>query len=227
MTAYVQGNIHQNGSTSSATCAVTLTSTVASGNMLCVSLGWVTSTGVDIITVTDDKGNTYTVVDKTFNNPASYSLCDAYCLNITNAPQTITATISTARQFSTIFVDEWSGIATSSALDGHAINQLNGASGTDIATSTAITTTANGDLIYGVCICINSVGISAGTGFTQRQNVASTFLTESLIQGSAGSIAATATPASAGNLNTAVMAFKAAAAAEYPLRRRVRNLYFR
>ena len=210
--AYVQGSTHQNGGTSSTTVAVTLTGPIGSGHMVCVSVGWAGSSGADTITgITDDKGNTYTLVDHLHDSTDGYDWQSAYMLNVTNGAQTITATISTSRSFATILVDEFSGVATSSAIDGHHINnQVTLAAGTNSVTSTAITTTANGDLVYGSAVNITGGGTeSAGTGFTLAQHTSGAFITEYQAQPTAGSIASTFTSTATSSWLTYVMAFKA------------------
>jgi hypothetical protein len=215
---YVQGNAHLNGATSSSTVAVTLASAVGNGNMLVVSVGFVDSGTESVSSITDDKSNTYTLSpSKVHNANAAFSYQTGYVLNVTNAPITITATLAAAEAFLAIVVDEFSGVS-SVGFDGSVGQAQNTpGTGTDAVTSTAITPTVNGDLIYGSAVSIASSGISAGTGFTQRQNVSSTYITESLIQGTAGSIAATFTDTSATDNNCAiVLAFKAAAATSLP-----------
>lgn len=205
---YIQGNTGQNGATASTTIPVTLTSAVGSGHMLCVTVNWAGLVGESLVSVTDDKSNTYALVDSIVN--ANFCSANAYILNVTNAPQTITATISNSRAFGSIVVDEWSNVLASSALDGHVSQtQTNAGTGANAITSGSITTTANGDLIYGYTVSVSGLGATAGTGFTQRQGLSSTFYTENLIQATAGSTAATFTASSATDIfNTFVMAFK-------------------
>jgi hypothetical protein len=215
--AYVQGNQHQNGGASSTTVAVTLGAAVTSGNALMVSVGWGSSSGADTVTgVTDDKGNTYQLVDQVRDATQQYLWRTAYLLNVTNGPITITATINNTNTFGAILVDEYSGVATSAALDGHAMQgQVSPATTADAVKSGAITTTANGNLIYGTTVEITGLGtITHGTGFTARINVAGVFMTEDEVQATAGLIAngATFTASNAADSwITGVMAFKAAA----------------
>jgi hypothetical protein len=55
--AYVQGKTFSNGSGSVTTVNMTLTSPVASGDTLIVTVGYVGS-GAETVTITDDKSNT-------------------------------------------------------------------------------------------------------------------------------------------------------------------------
>jgi hypothetical protein len=198
---------------------VTLPSAVTTGDLIVVSVAWA-STVTDTVTVKDDKNDTFTLVDN-FRaiSPNNFYLQSAYFLNVTAGAQTFTATISTARQFADIFVDEFSGVATTAALDGNVMNtaQSNNppAASANSVTSTTITPTTNGDLIYGATLNLTGVGTqSVGTGFTQAQLTANLFLSEFLTQATAASIAATMTPTSGSdNWITYVMAFKPTAGA--------------
>lgn len=209
--AYVQGGIHQNGSTNTATTAVTLGAAVGSGNLVCVTIGYA-GTSSDTLTVADNKGNTYTAADK-LTNTSGYAWFTFYCAGITNGPTTITATDQAgAVSFSTIIVDEFSGGGSGAILDGHAIASYDASSTpTDAVSSGSFTTTTNGDLIYGTVVNINSTGApTAGTGFNIAQSDVATFSTDYKTQATAGSTAATFTLATSTRILVAGMAFKAA-----------------
>jgi hypothetical protein len=224
--SYIQGSLHQNGATASTTVAVTLTNPVGSGHALCVAVAWAGYTSsTDVLhSVTDDQGNTYTPLDFVVDTSGgAYWVVTAYCANVTNAPRTITATIygggssSNPVSYATILVDEFSSIATSSALDVHAINNQDFAAPWTSASLTSgnITTTANGDLIWGVMVNGGGVGtVSNGAGFTAAQAVAGTFFSEYQTQATAGSTAATYSATYGGGASdgfiTAVIALKAA-----------------
>lgn len=204
--AKIQGALTQNGGSSSTTVAVTLGAPVTSGSLLCIAIGGATTmTGVS---VTDDKSNTgYTVAQFNFG---SFNWIGMYRPNITNGPTTITATFPEAHTFSTMIVTEFSGVLATSPLDGSNINVAQaGSNTTDAITSNATTTTANGDLIWGACVNLagNSTLTKTST-FTQDQTQASNFNTEYLVQGTAGSIAATWTGTTADSFSSLMMAFK-------------------
>src|SRR5439155_163368 len=88
----------------------------------------------------------------------------------------------------------------------------NGTTGTNAITSTAATTTAPGDLIFGAVMDDSGVNdISAGTGFVQRQSVNNKDLaSEDQVQGFAGLIAATNTFNASHRYMSIMGAFKAA-----------------
>lgn len=215
MVARVQGNLHQNGAANIATVAVTLVSTVGVGNTIVVAVGTATPGNSPIVfTCADDKANTYTAVDS--GPPGNnFQWASFYLQNITNAPQTITVAIDAGasnRQFSTIIATEFSGVAAVSPLDGHNINNFQaGVNTTDGITSGSVTTTTNGDLIWGASVNLSgSSTLVHGTGFTLDQNSGIDFVTEYLVQGTAGAVAATWTGTTADSFSSLVMALKAA-----------------
>lgn len=214
----VQGTNHENGVTTTPFC--TLGATVGVGNAIFVTVVWDSGVGDTVTGITDDKGNVYTLVDLLRNATNSGSMQTAYFLNAINAPITITATLSAADNFvAEVMVDEYSGIATSAALDGHAINSQDApGTGADAVTSTNANTTVNGNLIYGVSGNLDGNTNTAGTGYTIRQSNTAptrTMFSEDRVQASAGAIAATFTAGTVpSHCVTAVMAFKAPAASD-------------
>lgn len=208
----VQGKSQQNGASSSTTVAVTLTNVVGVNNSLKVSVGWASNNGDTVTGVTDDKSNTYTLVDLARNGSSAYTWQSAYLLNAANSPQTVTATISSSRTFAIILVDEYSGVRVSSAIDGHAINDQGSSTpaGTKF-TSGNITPTTNGDLIYGSVVNISGAGNqSADTalGYTSRIQANNVFTTEDRIQASAAAVAATFTHTATDAPLIFIMAFR-------------------
>src|SRR5690349_14135137 len=104
--------------------SVTLSAAVGNGNSVVGIVTWDYSSGATI-SITDDKGNTYTQVDTVSDPPFTQRVLSFYLTNITNAPTTITANFSTSTAWSRILVDEYSGIAATSAIDGHTGAQQN------------------------------------------------------------------------------------------------------
>ena len=206
----VQSKTTQNGSGSTTTMNLGLTNPVTSGDMLVVTVGCAGATAGDTATFTDDKGNTYTsALAFVINSSTVYGIATGYKSNITNSPQTITVTLNNARTFLTMIADEW---AHAGALDVAGVGNAQNSppTTTDAVTSTAITTVTNGDLIYGIGVSTDSLGLIPGTGFTGIQSVVGTFYTEYLIQGTAGSIPATFTAAATGSHTiTSVLSFLA------------------
>jgi hypothetical protein len=169
----VQGGVHNNGASSSTTCAVTV-SAVGSGHTICGLVSWDNTTNPGAtVSVSDDKGNTYNVeaisTDTTNNQKTTaFSLT-----NITNAPTVFTATLSAANAFCSILVEEFSGVsrASSDERDGAAHGgqfQNSPGTGTDGITSGTFTTNTNGDLLWGCCTdnVLSPALASNGTGFS-------------------------------------------------------------
>jgi hypothetical protein len=169
----VQGGVHNNGASSSTTCAVTV-SAVGSGHTICGLVSWDNTTNPGAtVSVSDDKGNTYnveTISTDTTNNQktTAFSLT-----NITNAPTVFTATLSAANAFCSILVEEFSGVsrASSDERDGAAHGgqfQNSPGTGTDGITSGTFTTNTNGDLLWGCCTdnVLSPALASNGTGFS-------------------------------------------------------------
>jgi hypothetical protein len=205
------------GNTESATFA----NPVGAGDTVCGVVDIAFSSSGSITSVTDDKSNTYTVLDTQSN--VSNSFAGSFCLaNITNGPSTITVTYSSdVTGYATVILAEYSGVASVSAVDVHTSAQQAGVgTGTNAVTSGNATTTANGDLIFGVAASLNggagSYFTSSGTGFTQRtqtiQSSSFALTTEDLVQPTAGAIAATFTASTSGlSWGTFLVALKAGA----------------
>jgi hypothetical protein len=60
--AHVQGN-HAGANANSTSIAVTLTNPVGSGNTVCGAVTFDSGSGANISSITDDKGNAYTISD--------------------------------------------------------------------------------------------------------------------------------------------------------------------
>ncbi len=178
--------------------------------MVCVTVNGTDDGSAAIATVTDNHSNTYTAVDTTTTG-ASFRSSTFYALSFPGGlPTTITATFSTGTSdYPAILVDEFSGVAASAALDGHNQQIQASASGTDALSSNTFSTSANGDLIWGIAAIPNATGASAGTGLTAEQSLVSAYYTEFKIQSSSGSVAATFTPTGTSTASiTSAMAFK-------------------
>lgn len=216
-TAHVQS--YSNTATSNASPTFTFTSNVTAGNLIAGHVAW-DSTSATLNSITDGLGNTYTRVD----NPTTgvvMRACMFYAMNITGGACTVTFNFSVA-VVSLVSMQEVSGCATTNALDVHAIQaQSNLASGTDVASSTAATTTQSGDYIFGgIADIVQGGAWTAGTGYTRdaaghaepgNGSTASEYLAN---QGSAGSTTVTFSTAVTGMYPiTGIMAFKAAGGA--------------
>ncbi len=225
--AHVQSKSIATDGATATSIAITFTATgaVASGNLVCGMVVWGGVAG-DLTSIDDDKSNTYTIVSAVTldDNPSGGSAAVFYKENITNGPITITAHFGSAQGFRGLTCHEASGLATASALDKSA-SQIQNApgTGTNAVTSTAVTTTTNGQYIFGACSLMSNIRnaneFTAGTGYVEREEqgdgAVANLTSESQVQTSAGSIAATFTAsASAGadDLGTFILTFKTPAA---------------
>jgi hypothetical protein len=215
--AHVQGG-NNSSLASSTTITVTLRAPIANADAIAGYVTWDSTGGAALLTVKDDKNNSYTVVDNINDTGDGQSTATFYLVNITNWPKTITATFSKSIGWRALLVDEYSGIATSAALDGHRSSlQMGVGTGANAASSGSFATTRAGDLIYGVILDINpgTANPRAGTGFTQRQSTGTTnwmpMVSEDNVQSASGNTTATFTSGE-GNatFGTAAMAFAAA-----------------
>jgi hypothetical protein len=221
--AHVQGNANGNSNAGALTFAVTLGANVGSGNAVVGAVYWYGGSGQTLTSVTDDQGNNYTLGTSLDDTTDVLLGRNFYLGNITNAPHIITATAAGANLSKvSIVVDEYTGcVASANPTDGQTGSfQASPTTATDAVTSTAITTTANGDLIWGSAACFAGTTINAGTGFTQRQQQFSGMsnTTADKIQSSAGSVAATFTLVTTNSPTLAhVIALKAPAAGAGPV----------
>lgn len=175
------------------TCA--LPAAVTSGNFVWGEFYADFTTG-NTLAVTDDKSNTYNVslaAPVTGNAKALY----IYWLgNITNAPTTITGTITPTAQGNWLGVcEEWSGVNASSNPADVAIalgnTQASPGTATDGITSLTEITVTNGDLLLGATVNTTTTALaSAGTGFTASPStynvVIGAAILESKVQSTAG-----------------------------------------
>jgi hypothetical protein len=206
---FIQGNTRQNGSGAVNSASVTLGSAVGSSHMVIAAFCGAGMQATDTVSFTDNATppNTYTDAIPIFNAAGNYGCFTAYALNVANAPTIITGTDSTSlHTFMTMVAEEYSNVALTAALDGTGIGnpQSNPALTADTVTSTALTTTANGDLIWCFGVSVQSSGFSVGSGFTGHQAAGTAFYTESQIQSTAGSIAGTYTALATGDFTVAI-----------------------
>jgi hypothetical protein len=147
---------------------------VGSGNCVIGSLSWMPSGAMDIsalTSITDDKGNSYTIVDSLVDSTNHYALVTFIKWNITNAPSTITATFNNFYQRQDLAWAEYTGVAAGDPRDGHSINLIPSVAATaDAATSGNFTTTVANNRIWAALIDTRgySNGYLAGTGYTKN-----------------------------------------------------------
>jgi hypothetical protein len=214
--AHVQGNSAQafGGAGVSGSLMQVTISAVGSGNSLVGVVSGGVGSGQTLTSITDDKGNTYTILDSSVATGAGFATYTFALGNITNGPSTITANWSASVNNWGLAVDEFSGtLANSNPIDNSGASHIGNfqtapGTGANGATSTAITTVANGCAIWGATIDHSGTAnnATAGTGFTLAQTMSIKGITEYLIQSTAGSIAATATLSAVQTQFTAMIA---------------------
>lgn len=200
--AYIQS---RNQRVASGANALAFTSANGAGNLL-TALVMIEDDTSTVSSVTDTAGNTWTAIGTIKHSAASgMSLQWWYAKNSIAGANTVTVTPSAGA--STICLHEHSGEHTTVPLD----TSVSNTSGTGTtADSTALTTTASGDLLLSGCVSNRALTVEAGS--TQRESTSFNFfvVTQEKISGAAGSYNATMTLASSGASVIYLAAFKAA-----------------
>ncbi|HSW65628.1 MAG TPA: hypothetical protein VLI54_00625 [Bacillota bacterium] len=185
---------------------------VTAGSLIVAAASWDNST-TSTMTCTDNRGNTYTGMTVWINAVDNQTLAICYAPNAAAGSTTVTATLGAGANFRRFVISEYSGVATSSPVDVSAgVQGITATTTTDAVTAGSVTTTQNGDLIYGAVMdTTGNTGILPGTGFTGR-SFANTkdLLVEDKQQAIAGSVSAPFTFPAANKYNAVVIAFKAA-----------------
>jgi hypothetical protein len=204
----VQGVIGANGSTA------TLGAAVTSGDFVVGFVSWFFTGGAtDLVSVTTDKGDTATLLDPTADSTNGGASALFYFPSVTSGAKIFTANWGSSGVTSwQVVVDEFSGVATSSPLDGTA--HTNGKHGTvsGVITTNAIVPVVNGDLIY--AYFFDETGVvttqTAGSGYTIANNDNVALATEWQVQSTAASISASLNATGGGTNLAGLAAFKAA-----------------
>jgi hypothetical protein len=179
---FVQGT---DTSGSSASPAISFASAVLNHSLLVACAGW-TDTTITLNSVTSSPSNTWNSTTD-INNSGKVRIQCYYAMNVASGTTTVTFNFSASVNWE-IAIHEYSGVATTSALD-----QQNGATGNSSSPSSgSVTPSVDGELIFGWTA--NSFGVNsytAGSGFTQRQSDLGFYASEDQAQGTAGAISAT------------------------------------
>lgn len=199
----------------SVTVAVAFGANVAAGNLICGAVSWPSITAT-LTGVTDTLGNTYTLLDNPTEDTGNVSrAAHFYAKNIAGGANTVTATFSASLTVKKLIIHEVSGCDTTAPSDKHQANvDLNVGTGADAVTSgAAVTTTTNGQYIFGWTMSDNGNGgpEAAGTNYTIRENVSNRHSSEDRVQTTAGSAQVTFTDgANFGSHTSGILTFKAA-----------------
>lgn len=193
--------------------AVTFNGNVTKGSVIAAGVTWTRfSSSLVSITAECTDGN-FAVVDS-YSYGSSSKQVTAYGIITRSGTCTVTATFSESfggGELGAIVVHEIGGADVNHPLDGHAINhQDNPGTGTDAVTSGNITTSRNGDYIFGVetDAAGNNVVDVTGTGFVARNSAGGYYATEDKILFAAGLVAVTFTSTNGNDHpTTGIMAF--------------------
>lgn len=229
-TAHAMGVSYDGVNTTTGT--LTFPAAVGSGNTVVGTLGGSLSAAGTVVSVVDDKGNTYNI--ETAVGVAAQFIATSFSRsNITNAPTILTITVTSTGNAVGLnaVAEEWSGILTAATdeRDGTAHGcafQTSPGTGTNGVTSGPFTTTASGDLLYTGTINNNIFGnlvLTPGTttSATYAAGITSAFTAFSNLQiNSAWATQSTAGASTAGNWTqtqndareTCMIAIKASAA---------------
>jgi hypothetical protein len=163
--AWVQDDSFYSGVTPDNTAVKAFTSNVAAGSLIVVAVSVATNT--ETATCAGSRNGSFTLaVGPTRNGSlggSEFSCWIFFFPNSAAGSETVTVTFSASLPYRRLNILEYSGIATSSALDGSAENI--GATGT--ADSGSDSTSVANELIFGYGLQ-DAGDITAGTGFTPR-----------------------------------------------------------
>ncbi len=209
--AHVQSNGFTDSVTSAPTVAQSFASNVTAGNLIVAAVSW-EPTGINTVTCSDNRNNSYTTVNVWNDGTQDQALAICFAPNAVAGATTVTATIgdgTQGRPFRRIIISEYSGVATVAPLD--ASNGIGGAVATPATSSGSVLPSLNGDLIYGaIKDTTSSTTITAGAGFTQRYSLgAKDMAVQDLQQAVAASIDSAMTFGTTHRYDAAVAAFKA------------------
>lgn len=167
-------------------------SPTSTGNLLVVWIAFTASGGQTVASVADTGGSSFSLAVAVNGAGANAGFRQEIwytCSAVGASSNVVTATFSASLlgDFALVSYEEYSGNATSSCLDKAVGQAGTSSSGSDNCTSTAQTTTTNGQLIYGAGFFASSG--TPGSAFTGRSSQ-SGGVTEDRVQTSAGSVAA-------------------------------------
>ncbi|MGH8231203.1 MAG: fibronectin type III domain-containing protein, partial [Steroidobacteraceae bacterium] len=205
--AYVQGAAQD--PTAATSLSVTYTAAQTAGDLNVVAVGWSDATS-RINSITDSKGNNYQIAVGPTTSPGNATQVLYYAQSIAAAAagtNTVTITFNTSVAYPDVRVVEYSGIATSGALDV----AVGASAGTGTALSSgSITTTNANDLLVGA----DDIGAgfnAVGSGYTKRLlTVPDANLVEDRVVSATGSYSASSTQAPSSWWVMQLAAFRAA-----------------
>jgi hypothetical protein len=196
MFARVQGTSFENTATTANVYSQSFSAPIGSGQCV-VGYFQYDGTSNTLTSITDDKGNSYTVKDTTIdvsNNAVGHSFILG---NISNGPITINFNFSTSHASIWGCIDEFSGVlARSDPSEAHSATTPTSVGAANTWTANTITPISNGDLVWSAVTATSvTEQWTAGVGWTQgTQSVGVSngqTCTEYLVQNTAAGIAPT------------------------------------
>ena len=182
---------HRNLQSSGADVTLAFSAANVAGNFVAVVVR--AANAGQTLTISDSRGNVYRQAVR-FNTPSpgASTVAIYYAENIGAGSNAIRVRLSNPASVRFAIL-EYSGVATSNALDVVATATLSSAS----PNSGSATTTANGDLLLGVVSTRNGRTMTAGSGYAIRDTVpappSTQLMVEDRVQATAGPASATAT----------------------------------
>lgn len=182
---HVQGNIVSFSSSGAALALSFVSGTVGAGNSVVGGVTYDISNGSILLSVTDDKSNSYTIVN-TLSDAVNGQAVSIYCgINLRNGPSRVIANFTSSQPASSaaIAINEYTSLSaakTNSYL-------INNSSSTTVSSGSMAVVQAS--LIYATLWNV-VFPITAGTGFTLRNSSASLY-DEDMVQLTSGTVAAT------------------------------------
>lgn len=211
--ALARVGVHTGTNTTFASTVTTASWTSTAGNML-IAIAEADTVAANGVTVSDSKGNTWIRVASNAI-AATFDLETWVAYNITGgASHTVTAVDTGGGVDSLLIVEEWSGAATTSALDK--TTGTTGLASTALNSGATAATTQAAEVVIGAGVASGNVTMTAGAGYSNLTKVNTTFSTlafESQIVASTGAQTATMTSGTAGSWVCQVATFKEAAGA--------------
>lgn len=195
------------GSTSlTVTCAA-----LGTGNLVVV--GVTSDDSATSCTLADNNGSSYTAID-TFNDTVNGNIIFSFFLaGVSGGATSLKATYGGAAPGSRAMgMQEWTGLATSSALDVHSAHTASGA----VCTSLLVTTTINGEMVWGMAVPDTGAATLTATNPFSTANQITTpidYCDEWQIQAAAGGIRSSFNLSASQTCMIAVAAFKPAVSA--------------
>lgn len=169
--AFVQQNANDNAATAT---TITVTLTPTAGNLLVFAISG-DSQDTTSIALSDNLGshNTFTQIATDLVSTVNQRCAWWFAENCKGGATTFTATFSATTRFRTIYVSEYSGIATTASfLNGARAEQIAPLTTTDAVTSGNANATSQPALVWGFSLDVNGTTTpTAGTGFTSRTGV--------------------------------------------------------